>query len=145
MNHLIDIVILLFIVWAYVIIYRLVTKKVTNWRKAIGTWTVSGFIIVTFLLVVNFVLNREPESYRKAVELLEKDNNIISKIGHPQSESYYIPDLPKSSDNPAHVKSELIGPTLSMYVSCIMERDNSGQWKLKSVIQDSIVTNSPSR
>ena len=75
----------------------------------------------------------EPESFKEAVEITTNKHELLSKIGTYYSYSYKQTEWPKKTDNPANIKIELNGSRASMYLTCIMHKDTSGKWAMKSL------------
>jgi hypothetical protein len=95
-------------------------------------------VIVAYWVFTYFTNFDEPESFTKGVELLEDDRDIRGKIGNYESYSYFEKDLPKKEDNPASFKVSLKGSAATIYISCKVKKDISGQWHLVEFKQDSL-------
>lgn len=113
------------------------SKQNKNWLKiAILILIPASFI--SYWLVSYCVANNKPESLRVGIELLENNKDIIAKIGSNTSYSYYKKDEPKDTDNPASFKVSMEGYLATIYLSCTMKKNNSGEWKLVFIKQDSL-------
>lgn len=98
-------------------------------------------ISILIYWIVNYsIINKEPTSFRAAVELLKNDSLIVNEIGGYESYSYFEKDMPDEDDNPAFVKLSLKGPVGELYLSCKLVRDTYGRWNLVYIKQDSLGT-----
>lgn len=94
--------------------------------------------IITYWVITYFTYYNKPASFENGVELLKSNKDIESKIGTYESYTYFDKDLPKKTDNPAFFKVSLKGSTATIYLSCKIKKDTSGQWHLIEVKQDSL-------
>ncbi|MDB5146196.1 MAG: hypothetical protein JWQ57_216 [Mucilaginibacter sp.] len=94
--------------------------------------------IIAYWIVTYFTYYNKPESFEKGVELLESSKDIKGKIGSYESYTYFDKDLPKKTDNPASFKVSLKGSLATIYISCKVGKDTSGNWHLLEVKQDSL-------
>ena len=79
-----------------------------------------------------------PESFKQGVKLLKTNKFIKSKIGASNSHSWKESELPSENDNPASFKVSIHGSDATIHLSSIVRKEDSGQWKLMEIRQDSL-------
>ncbi len=100
-------------------------------------------ISLVFYLFIKYFLSVQglPTSFRKGVELLINNKEVISRIGSYTSYTFNKDQLPKETDNPAFFKIAISGDSAkTIYLTCKMQKMSSGSWALKAIKIDSLKT-----
>lgn len=99
------------------------------------------FCLVCFALAMfGKYLMRGPDYFEQGIEQLHANEYVLKKINGFSSYSYRKYSLPKAPIKHAIFKVELTGDSLSLYLTCTMEKIQN-DWKLTKIKQDSISIN----
>jgi len=103
------------------------------------------YLIITPLAIVaglfgRYMYNRgKSESFNRGIELLKNDKKVLDQIGRFESYTVITDSLPKETDNPAKFKVTLNGTDGSIYLECVMQKDEGNTWFLKELKEDSLI------
>jgi hypothetical protein len=102
-------------------------------------------LIITPLAIVGGLFGRymydrgKSESFNRGIDLLKSDKKVLDQIGRFESYTVVTDSLPKETDNPAKFKVTLNGTDASIYLECVMQKDEANKWFLKDMKEDSLV------
>ncbi len=134
------------IIWFFVVIglYFFYQPWKLNPQKRSSRVRINAILFVLLfianILIPYFTFFKEPEIITNAVEVFDTKYQLFSQIGGGYQSYSYSPDsLPNESARFAKFKMQFSGFQGTIYLECVMIKDNKGKWRLKSYKQDSLV------
>ena len=101
---------------------------------------IASIIFLTIIALSWYLMHGdEPSSFKNGTELVLKNYKLFGNIGRYDGYSYNTHKLPKETDNPAIFNLELNGSAATKYLTCTMQKNNTGTWVLKKIRIDSLV------